>query len=170
MSASFQDLPQDEQSLPSSSDSQEALSLPVEKLPTRRKDQERLLGACNARFHDLLNLEVLFPHLVQEGLLTRHEKERLQSLSPSFSDDDAKIDHLLKILPKKGKNVLKRFVRCLQRTEAGTAHDELVRCMIEVCSLGEGSGDADDSSESMAGQHVQFYTADFIMYHIAQAL
>ena len=74
---------------------------------------------------------MLFPHLVQEGLLTRREMERLQSLSPTFPDDDSKIDYLLKILPTKGKNALKRFARCLHRTEDGTAHDELIRYMIE---------------------------------------
>jgi hypothetical protein len=86
---------------------------------------------CNTQFHDLLNLEMLFPHLVQEGLLTRREMERLQSLSPTFRDDDSKIDYLLKILPSKGKNALKRFVRCLHRTQEGTAHDELIRYMVE---------------------------------------
>ena len=150
MSASLQDL-----SMLSEDHESHSVSeiLSVERLPTRRKEQERLLSACNTQFHDLLNLEVLFPYLVQEALLTRYEKERLQSLSPVFPDDDAKIDHLLKILPTKGRNALKRFVRCLQRTEDGTAHDELIRCMIEACSPGEGSVNTNNyrGSSSIAG-------------------
>ena len=42
------------------------MSRPI-KLPTRRKEQEKLLRACNTQIHDVLNLEVLFPYLVQEG-------------------------------------------------------------------------------------------------------
>ena len=152
MSTSSQDVSDGQSSLPYTSMSSEVTSLPVERLPTRKKDQERLLSSCNTRFHDLLNLEVLFPYLVQEALLTRYEKERLQSLSPVFSDDDAKIDHLLKILPTKGKNALRRFVRCLHKTVDGTAHDELIRCMIEVCTPGEGSAiNINASCGSIAG-------------------
>ena len=131
MSTSLQDLSEDHLSPPCTSVSSEVPSLSIERLPTRKWDQERLLLMCTARFHDLLNLEMLFPHLVQEGLLTKREMERLQSLSPTFPDDDSKIDYLLKILPTKGKNALKRFARCLHRTEDGTAHDELIRYMIE---------------------------------------
>ena len=130
--------------------SSEVPSLPVDGLPTRKRDQERLLRICNTRFHDLLNLEVLFPHLVEEGLLTRREIERLHSLSQAFPDDDSKIVYLLKILPTKGKNALKRFMRCLHKTEDGTAHDELIRFMSEVCTLGE-EAISDDASGSTAG-------------------
>ena len=153
MSTSSQDLPEGQSLPPCISISSEDISLQVERLPTRKKDQERLLAVCNARFHDLLNLKVLFPHLVQERLLTRHEIEGLQSLSPVFPDDDAKIDYLLKILPTKGQDALRQFVRCLQQTEDGTAHDELIRCMIEACSHpdSEGSGGTDNSSGSIAG-------------------
>ena len=139
------------------SNSSESVSPPVERLPTRKKDQERLLSACNTLFHDLLNIEVLFPHLVQEGLLTRHEKERLQSLSSVFSDDDSKIDHLLKILPTKGKNALRRFVRCLRRTEDGTAHDELIRYMIETYSVEEDSSDTKNLRRPKAGTYIYQY-------------
>ena len=123
----------------------------LEALPTRRREQERLLRACNSRFHDLLNLEVLYPHLVQESLLTRYEMERLQSLGSTLPDDAAKIDHLLTILPRKGKKSLKRFVRCLLITQNGTAHDELARCMIDVATEGETSINRDDFTETKTG-------------------
>lgn len=126
-------------------------TIEVADLPTRRKDQERLLISCSTRFHDLLNLEELFPHLVQEGLLTWREVERLQSRSSSLSGDGPKIDHLLKILPKKGKNSLRRFLRCLQRTEAGTAHDELARYMVEVATHGADYASHDKSDGPKTG-------------------
>ena len=153
MSTSPQDVSDGQSPLPYTSMSSEVTSLPVERLPTRKKDQERLLSSCNTRLHDLLNLDMLFPHLVQEGLLTRREMERLQSSSPVFTDDDdAKIDYLLKILPTKGKNALRRFVRCLHRTEDGTAHDELIRYMIEECSPGAHEGLINiNTSDSIAG-------------------
>ena len=156
MSTSFQDVSDGRSSPPCTAPkSLEDTSLQVERLPTRKKDQERLLAVCNTRFHDLLNLEMLFPHLVQEGLLTRREMERLQSSSSVFFEDDAKIDHLLKILPTKGKNALRRFVRCLHRTEDGTAHDELIRYMIEVCTPGEGSAvNIYNASGSTAGTSI----------------
>ena len=47
-------------------------------------------------------------------------------MSQTFSTDEAKTDHLLKILPKKGRSALKRFVKCLRESSTeGTAHDEL---------------------------------------------
>ena len=151
MSASLQEgCSSSDSSLLCTSISSEVPSLPIEGLPTRKRDQERLLRVCNTRFHDLLNLEVLFPHLVQEGLLTRREKERLHSLSQAFPDDDSKIDYLLMILPTKGKNALRRFMRCLNRTEDGTAHDELIRFMSEMCTLG-GEAINDNVSRSTAG-------------------
>ena len=136
---------------------QHSLSSPIPSaasLPTQRKEQEKLLGACNARFHDLLNLEVLFPHLVQEGLLTRYEMERLQHLSPTLPDEASKVDHLLKIIPRKGKKALKRFVKCLQRTEDGTAHDELVRLMTEASTQGYESINKNDFTGTKTGMKV----------------
>ena len=150
MSTSLQDLSEDHLSPPCASISSEVPSLSIERLPTRKRDQERLLLMCTTQFHDLLNLEMLFPHLVQEGLLTKCEMERLHSLSSTFRDDDSKkIDYLLKILPTKGKNALKRFARCLHRTEDGTAHDELIRYMIEGSINVNPSYDPSESIASM---------------------
>ena len=71
-------------------------------------------------------METIFPYLVQENLLTREDKEKLCGLSPTLTSDKEKIDYLVeKVLPKKGKTALSRFVKCLERTASGTGHIDL---------------------------------------------
>ena len=71
-------------------------------------------------------METIFPYLVQEDLLTQGEINKLCGLSPSLTDDDKKISYLVeKVLPKKGRTALSRFVKCLECTSSGTAHIEL---------------------------------------------
>ena len=70
-------------------------------------------------------METVFPYLVQEDLLTQGERDKLCSLSSAFSSDDEKITYLVEVLPKKGKTVLPRFLKCLESTASGTAHLEL---------------------------------------------
>ena len=95
-------------------------------LTLKPKQLEKLLHACSVQIHDLLHMETIFPYLVQENLLTPGEKEKLCGLSSTLTSDDAKIDYLVeKVLPKKGKTALSRFVKCLECTESGTAHTEL---------------------------------------------
>ena len=90
------------------------------------KQLEKLLHACSVQIHALLHMETIFPYLVQENLLAQGEKEKLCGLSSTFTSDDAKIDYLVeKVLPKKGKTALSRFVKCLECTASGTAHIEL---------------------------------------------
>ena len=90
------------------------------------KQLERLLSECSVQIHDLLHMETVFPHLVQENLLTQEEKNKLCSLSSTFLSDEAKITYLVeKVLPKKGKTALPRFLKCLECTAGGTAHIEL---------------------------------------------
>lgn len=69
-------------------------------------------------------METIFPYLVQENLLTPGEKEKLCSLSST--SDKEKIDYLVeKVLTKKGKTALSRFVKCLECTASGTGHIDL---------------------------------------------
>ena len=71
-------------------------------------------------------MESIFPYLVQEDLLTQGEKEKLCCLSSTLTSDDTKINYLMeKVLPKKGKTALPRFLKCLVSTASGTAHVEL---------------------------------------------
>ena len=90
------------------------------------KQLKRLLDACSVQIRDLLHMETVFPYLVQEDLLTQGEIDKLCSLSSTFSSDEDKITFLVeKVLPKKGRNALPRFLKCLESTASGTAHDEL---------------------------------------------
>ena len=69
-----------------------------------------------------LNLEQIFPHLCQHGLLTYSEKEKLKN---DYFKTHEKIDELLKWIPMKGSDALARFVKCLRNSTDGTGHDEL---------------------------------------------
>lgn len=90
------------------------------------KQLKKLLCACNVQIHALLHMETVFPYLVQENLLTQGEKDKLCSLSSFLSSDESKITYLVeRVLPKKGRTVLPRFLKCLESTASGTAHKEL---------------------------------------------
>ena len=89
------------------------------------KQLERILNTCNVHIHGLLDMENVFPYLVEENLLTQDEQEMLCSISSTLSSDNKKITHLVKILPKKGSTALPRFLKCLRRAARGTAHEEL---------------------------------------------
>ena len=90
------------------------------------KQLEKVLHACNVQIHSLLHMDSLFPHLVQEDLLTQGEMDKLCGLSSAFASDDKKINYLVeKVLPKKGRTALPRFLKCLECTSRGTAHLEL---------------------------------------------
>ena len=71
-------------------------------------------------------MDTIFPYLVQEDLLTQGEMDKLCGLSSTLISDDKKINYLLeKVLPKKGRTALPRFLKCLECTSRGTAHVEL---------------------------------------------
>ena len=102
--------------------------IPSEVVPfmLEPKQLKKLLRTCNVQIHNLLHLETVFPYLVQEDLLTQGEIEKLCVLSLMPDDHDAKINYLVeKVLPKKGRTALPRFLKCLECTASGTAHIEL---------------------------------------------
>ncbi len=86
------------------------------------EQQERVLDICHGEIRGSLDMKELYPHLVEQGLLTRREKELLQSEN---KPDEDKADLLLSWLPRKGDGTLKRFVTCLKKSSDGTAHGEL---------------------------------------------
>ena len=95
-------------------------------LTLKPKQLEELLHACNVQIHAWLHMETIFPYLVQENLFTQGEKEKLCGLSSTLTSDKDKIDYLVeKVLPKKGKTALSRFVKCLECTASGTGHIDL---------------------------------------------
>ena len=70
-------------------------------------------------------MDTVFPYLVQEDLLTQDEQEKLCSISSTMSSDKKKITYLVNALPQKGSTALPRFLKCLECTASGTAHNEL---------------------------------------------
>ena len=95
-------------------------------LTLKPKQLEKVLHACNVQIYNFLHMDSLFPHLVQEDLLTQGEMDKLCGLSSAFASDDKKISYLVeKVLPKKGRTALPRFLKCLECTSRGTAHLEL---------------------------------------------
>ena len=98
----------------------------VSLINLKSKQVEKLLHACSVQIHSLLHMKTIYPYLVQENLLTHEEKEMLCGLSISLTSDQAKINYLVeKVLPKKGRTALSRFLKCLECTASGTAHIEL---------------------------------------------
>ena len=108
-----------------SSESESSARVNSANIQLQSKQLERLLNACSVQIHDLLHMETVFPYLVQEDLLTQREKDKLCSLSSALPSDEAKITYLMNVLPKKGRNALPRFLKCLECTAGGTAHIEL---------------------------------------------
>ena len=85
------------------------------------QEQEDILNSLHPELRGL-NLEQIFPHLCQHGLLTYSEKEKLKN---DYFTTHEKIDKLLKWIPTKGSDALARFVKCLRNSTDGTGHDEL---------------------------------------------
>lgn len=85
------------------------------------QEQEDILSSLHPELRGL-NLEEIFPHLNQRGLLTQSEKETLKN---DYITTHKKIDKLLKWIPTKGSDALARFVICLRNSTDGTGHDEL---------------------------------------------
>ena len=93
-------------------------------LTLKSKQLKTLFHACNVQIHALLHMETIFPYLVQEDLLTQGEMDNLCGLSST--SDNTKINYLVeKVLPRKGRAALPRFLKCLEYTASGTAHVEL---------------------------------------------
>ena len=86
------------------------------------KQQERVLDAYHGDIGGSVDIKELFPHLVQQGLLTSREKQLLRMEDKA---DEDKADLLLSWLPRKGGRALEKFVTCLERSTDGTAHGEL---------------------------------------------
>ena len=68
----------------------------------------------------------LIPYLQYEDLLTRKELEFLMSTHTTNFD---KKQFLLLILPSKGENAYKRFIRCLSQDTEHSGHADLVKML-----------------------------------------
>ena len=81
-----------------------------------------------------LELPAIVPHLVEAGLLTRHDQEELMNKHQS---QDIRIMQWVDKLVKKGTAGVSKFVDCLKRCQAAGGHEELiVKLMGPVAALG----------------------------------
>ena len=68
----------------------------------------------------------LLPHLQRENLLTSEECDILISTQKTHFD---KKQFLLSILPSKGENAYKRFIKCLSQDKEHSGHADLVKML-----------------------------------------
>lgn len=77
--------------------------------------------------HDIiqsLNMEMLTPHLLQNDLLAPPEYQQLDALGTSWKQ--AKY-FLLNVLPTKGQDGFKRFMKCLKEEKEHSGHQDIFR-------------------------------------------
>ena len=71
----------------------------------------------------------MLPHLYAKGLLS---DEEFDILSSPYLTRQHKINTLLKGLPLKGSDFLDKFIQCLDETEDGTGHKELINLLLSI--------------------------------------
>ena len=89
---------------------------------------EEVLFACHRLFRKLLHIEEIVPCLGRYSLLTSDDRDVL--LHPHWTPR-MKIDHILNILPRKGRKWFEIFITALTESAEGTgsAHEDLVRAL-----------------------------------------
>ena len=84
-------------------------------------DFEKILQVHHTDLRDTLNVHQLIPLMRKHELLTMEE---CQELKCKQIDSD-KIDHLVHILPRKGKRACANFIECLESEKQHMGHSEL---------------------------------------------
>ena len=89
--------------------------------------QARILARCHTRIRATLDIDAIFPHLNEQGLLTHNETYILRN---NLHTVQYRIDCLVQWLPRKGTDALSRFIVCL-RMSSGDAlgHEELANLL-----------------------------------------
>ena len=85
-------------------------------------DFAKLLHLHHADLRDTLNVPALMPLMGKYNLLTGEERQEIQCKAT----DSEKIDHLVHILPRKGKCGYQTFIRCLESEKQHLGHPDLV--------------------------------------------
>ena len=85
---------------------------------------ERLLADLHPDFASSLNIRAILPYLITNGLITREERDVLLK---DCHTDDYKINQLMTWLPKKGPDVTKKLIKCLEESSEGTGHGALAK-------------------------------------------
>ena len=85
--------------------------------------QRRLLARRNCRLHQSLQVDLLFPYLNEQALLSDHEADILLN---QYHTRRYKIGRLLEWIPRNGRDGLDRFIVCLRRSSReAPGHGEL---------------------------------------------
>lgn len=89
---------------------------------------EKVLMTCHGIFRKFLDVDLIFPYLGRNNLLTQCDRE---VLSNQYFTRTRKIDHLVEILPRKGGGWFEIFINTLQESAEGTgsAHTDLIRAL-----------------------------------------
>ena len=89
---------------------------------------EQVLFACHKMFRKFLDIEEIVPCLGKHDLLTAEDRDVLLHLNCTRYK---KIDHLLNILPRKGREWFEIFIIALTESTEGTgsAHTDLIRAL-----------------------------------------
>ena len=85
-------------------------------------DFAKILQLHHTDLRDTLNVRELIPLMGKFNLLTGEERQEIQCKAT----DSEKIDHLVHILPRKGKCAYQTFIRCLESEKQHLGHPELV--------------------------------------------
>jgi len=86
---------------------------------------KQAFNKCHVVLHNSLNLQVITPSLLKEGLITQEDDEKLNNHD---TIDYEKIEYLIKILlGRKQDDWLDKFLKCLNETCKGTGHCKVVR-------------------------------------------
>ena len=78
----------------------------------------------HADFRETLNVQALIPLLGKYNLLTEEERQEIMQFKRT---DCEKIDHLVHILPRKGKYAYQQFIKCLESEKEHLSHPELAQ-------------------------------------------
>ena len=95
--------------------------------------QRRLLARRNCRLHQSLQVDLLFPYLNEQALLSDHEADILLN---QHHTRRYKIDRLLEWIPRNGRDGLGRFIVCLWRSSRECVSDMLT-CKVTCLEISE---------------------------------
>ena len=83
---------------------------------------QNALNQCSVDLHSKLDPEIIQPYLLHQNMLTNVEMAMLTNVMVTRYK---KINDLMDLLPRKGSDWWKKFIKSLRSSTAGTAHQEL---------------------------------------------
>lgn len=117
-------------------------------------DFAKILHLHHEDLRGTLNVPALMPLMGKYNLITEEERQEIQCKAT----DAEKIDHLVHILPRKGKCGYQTFIRCLESEKQHLGHPELVlkfKKTVECLQTQQPFQSADTVSKKTAGHGIQ---------------